>query len=86
MTLTLSFPPEVEACLGERAAAAGQDVESFVREAVEEKLATAATATGPEGKSYEQWAEEFKAWIARHKPVSHFVDDSRESIYAGRGE
>ena len=86
MTLTLSFPPEVEARLRERAAAAGKDVESIVREAVDEKLAAVATPTGPEGKSYEQWAAEFKAWIASHKPVSHFVDDSRESIYAGRGE
>jgi hypothetical protein len=26
------------------------------------------------------------AWAAGHKPVTQFVDDSRESIYAGRGE
>lgn len=85
MTLTLSFPPDVKARLRERAAAAGKDVESIVREAVEEKLA-AATAAGPEGKTREQWAAEFKAWVESHKPVTHFVDDSRESTYAGRGE
>jgi hypothetical protein len=39
MTLILSFPPEVESRLRELAAAAGKDVESVVREAVEEKLA-----------------------------------------------
>ena len=38
MTLTLSFPPDMEARLRERAAAAGKDVESLVREAIEEKL------------------------------------------------
>ena len=38
MTLTLTFPPDVETRLRERAAAAGKDVEALVREAVEEKL------------------------------------------------
>jgi plasmid stability protein len=85
MTLHLSFPPETEARLRERAAATGKDVEEVVREAVEEKLATP-TTQGPEGKSYEQWAAEFKAWVESHKPVGHFVDDSRESIYADRDE
>ena len=85
MTLTLSLPPDLEARLRERAAASGKDIEGFVREAVEEKL-LAAESTGPEGKTREQWAAEFKAWIESHKPVTHFVDDSRESIYAGRGE
>lgn len=86
MTLTVSFGPEVEARLRERAAAAGKDVESIVREAVDEKLAAAVAPTGPEGKSYEQWVAELHAWAASHQPVSHLVDDSRESIYAGRGE
>lgn len=85
MTLTLSLPPHLEARLRERAAASGKDVEGFVREAVEEKL-LASEPTGPEGKTREQWAAEFKAWVESHKPVTHFVDDSRESIYAGRGE
>ena len=84
MTLTLSFPPEVEARLRERAASAGKDVESIVREAVEEKLA--ATPTQPQRRTHEQWIAELRAWAASHKPVNHFVDDSRESIYAGRGE
>ena len=86
MTLTLSFPPEVEARLRECAAAAGKDVESIVREAVDEKLAAGSTPTGPEGKSYEQWSAELHAWAASHAHITHFVDDSRESIYAGRGE
>jgi hypothetical protein len=85
MTLTLSFPPETEAKLRERAAASGKDVETIVREAVDEKLAAGADTTGA-AKSAEEWVAEFMAWVESHPPVTHFVDDSRESIYAGRGE
>lgn len=38
MTLSIPISPEVETKLRERAAAAGQDITSFAREAVEEKL------------------------------------------------
>ncbi len=34
----------------------------------------------------EQRVAALRAWAESHKPVSHFVDDSRESIYEGRGE
>jgi hypothetical protein len=37
-------------------------------------------------RSAEQWVAEWRAWIASHAPVTHFVDDSREAIYEGRGE
>jgi hypothetical protein len=38
MPLTIDLPPETEKKLRERAAEVGQDVSTFVREAVEEKL------------------------------------------------
>jgi hypothetical protein len=85
MTLTLSFPPETEARLRERAAASGEDVETIVRRAVEEKLALPHVARQAE-LTHEQWSAALRAWAASHPPVTHFVDDSRESIYAGRGE
>ena len=34
----------------------------------------------------EGWAARLDSWIASHPVVSHLVDDSRESIYDGRGE
>jgi hypothetical protein len=46
----------------------------------------AITDQQPAEMPYAQWAAEFQAWTASHKPVCHFVDDSRESIYAGRDE
>ncbi len=29
------------------------------------------------------WLKALHDWIDSHKPISHFVDDSRESIYSG---
>jgi hypothetical protein len=85
MTLTLSFAPDVEAKLRERAAAAGKDVATLVREAVEEKLASGDGAALP-ARSAAQWEAEFDAWVRGHQPVGHSIDDSREGIYSGRGE
>jgi hypothetical protein len=34
----------------------------------------------------EERAAVWNTWCESHRPVNHFVDDSRESVYAGRGE
>ena len=34
----------------------------------------------------EQWIADWRAWIASHPDVPALADDSRESIYEGRGE
>ena len=34
----------------------------------------------------EQWIAVWRAWSAQHRPTAHVVDDSRETIYEGRGE
>jgi hypothetical protein len=36
--------------------------------------------------SAEQWIAELRAWISTHAQLPHEADDSRESIYEGRGE
>ena len=33
----------------------------------------------------DEWEKRFRAWAASHPASDHFVDDSRESIYEGRG-
>jgi hypothetical protein len=68
--------------LAARAASSGQDVAAVASELIEQAFTSPATTEMP----YEQWAAEFQAWVSSHKPVGHFVDDSRESIYDGRGE
>ena len=83
MTIRLDLSPETEAKLREQARASGKDVEGFVREAVEQKLASAPAAS----LTPEQRLQLFREWVASHpkRPGVH-MDDSRESIYAGRGE
>ena len=44
------------------------------------------TSNGTSLSSYEDWSRSLRAWVASHPPVTHVVDWSRESIYAGRGE
>ncbi len=88
MSVTIPFAADVEAKLRQQAAANGKDVDALIREAVEEKFALSAT---PEQKTVEQWAAEFNAWMgevaARSAyPPGFVVDDSRATIYEGRGE
>ena len=40
---------------------------------------------GPE-LTPEQRAAAWRQWVASHKPLPIIADDSRESIYEGRGE
>lgn len=84
MILNLHVPAEKEAKLREAAAAAGQDVETFVLNAVDERLSEEVPTEPPLSEDdFQKWLDK---WIALHPQVRHFVDDSRESIYEGRGE
>lgn len=89
MTVKLALSSEAESRLREQAAAAGKDLASFVLEAVEEKLAVATDASsdnGHEELSKDQWITRFRRWAASHRALPYEADDSRDSIYAGRGE
>jgi len=41
---------------------------------------------GPAFSSREEWARAIKEWAESHPRIDKPADDSRESIYAGRGE
>ncbi len=84
MVLELPLSSEIESRLRERATALGQGVEAFVAQAVTEKLAE--TEFAPPQPNPREWAEKLRACIELHPVATGFVDDSRESIYAGRGE
>jgi len=92
MTVTLTLQPETEAKLRERAAASGKDVSTLVREAVEEKLSAADARKATDDMPYARWFAEFGAWmddVAKRAPMypqGYVANDSRESIYEGRGE
>ncbi len=84
MVLELPLSSEIESRLRERATALGQGVEAFIAQAVTEKLAEAEFSARTANRR--DWAEMLRACIELHPAATGFVDDSRESIYAGRGE
>lgn len=88
MNLQIELPIDVETALFARAAAEGKDVSTFVAEVVTERLAApeAAETSQPVIRSSQGFAQRLQAWIDLHPRTSHPADDSRESIYAGRGE
>jgi len=89
MTLHVPLTEESESRLREFAAATGKDVSSLVVEAIEEKLSILeeeASDRTRRPRTAEQWIAELRAWAASHPRLEYVADDSRESIYAGRGE
>ena len=86
MMLNLQLSSETEATIRQQAAVAGQDVEAFVLQAVAEKLADVDARSSLPSRNGKDWLQKLHACIDLHPVVTRFVDDSRESIYAGRGE
>jgi hypothetical protein len=86
MNLNIEFPADIENVLRSRAAAAGTDLTSFVRQVVTESIVDPELPSPEKSSSHEEFMAKIRGIIALH-PVSHGkMDDSRESIYAGRGE
>jgi len=85
MSLNVSFPIEIESALRQRAAAVGKDVETFVREIVVEEMAEELHSS-PRSHSHAEFMSRLRDIIERHGITQGKFDDSRESIYAGRGE
>ncbi len=86
MTIKLEFSADVENQLRERAASSGQHVEEFVLRALTEKLAAEDTVSRASDRNGVDWKNKLHECIDLHPNVQHAVDDSRESIYRGRGE
>jgi plasmid stability protein len=83
MTVSINLPAEIENVLRLRAAAAGQDLESFVQRVVVETVNEGVESAPRKGTSAE-FAKRLDAWTALHPVLDHAIDDSRESLYAGR--
>ena len=78
MTIEVQLPPDVECELNRRAARAGQDVSTYVADAISQMVTP--DQNGSE-VSYEHWHSDFRAWIESHQSRNPDFDDSRESIY-----
>lgn len=86
MNVSINFPAEVEQALRRRAAATGQDMETFVAKVLTDEVADDLKPRRKSKISPEEFARRTDAWIKLHPVLDHAIDDSRESIYAGRGE
>ncbi len=85
--LNIPLSPDKEAKLRERAAAAGKDVTEYVLQVVEDDLAATEPVAAPDSpEKREQWQKDLDAWAEGHPRLDSIADDSRDSIYAGRGE
>jgi predicted transcriptional regulator len=82
MRITLELSPELRDKLAEQSARLARPLEAVALEALEESFSV---QTKSRQLSREEWQREFDAWIASHRPISHFVDDNRESIYGDDG-
>lgn len=94
MSLTIELPAEAQRRLQENARARGLTAKSYVEDLVRKDIETKGKNGRPQldedekskELSTEQWIAAFEAWTSSHQPLPHLADDSRESIYAGRGE
>lgn len=84
MNIKIQLPVELEAVLRERAAKEGVPIESYVIQAISERLADSHVDETPSSTSrFSDWLRE---WSSRFPKLDRPIDDSRESIYSGRGE
>lgn len=84
MQLRIELPANLETVLRHRAALSGKDLASYVEEVVRGSVAEDDETAYQ--MSPDEFARRLDQWIALHPVLDHVVDDSRESIYAGRGE
>jgi hypothetical protein len=86
MVVTIELKPEVEMQVLVQAATQGVSVESFLASVIESNLPVEDPEPFYKTASPEEWSRAFSEWAASHSAIPTHVDDSRESIYEGRGE
>jgi hypothetical protein len=83
MVLNISFSPATEAKLRQQAEIAGKPIEQVVRETVESRFGSDANGPSTPQERIRLWKE----WVGSHpRRLGVNLDDSRDSIYAERGE
>lgn len=91
-TISFQLDSSIEKKLREKARLRGQTLEAYLQQLAEEDSRDANGAAAPvvppvsAAQSDESWCSAWRAWAASHATLPTVADDSRESIYAGRGE
>jgi len=87
MSITIELSKTTEARLREQAVAKGVDITGYASELLERAVSQASPTTSGKGslEAWDNFVASMRDW-GKKLPAGHFVDDSRESIYEGRGE
>jgi hypothetical protein len=83
MNLRIHIPEHLNSILTARAAECGKDIESFVVDSICEQLEVPNSAVSSTASEFDSWLVEVRKLVPS---VGTDVDESRDSIYAGRGE
>lgn len=83
--ITLQLQPQTEKKLRERAGHFGQSLEDYLQ-CLAEREAELASRTEAAQMPFEEWSKLWHEWCSSHPELPGTADDSRESIYEGRGE
>jgi hypothetical protein len=89
MTVTIDLSAETERLLQEKATKAGQTLEGYLQAVAEREARTPhGNQASPAPLTAQEWSAQWRAWANadRQLPSGIVIDDSRERIYAGRGE
>jgi len=89
--LRLRLSKEAGEKLSLRASQTGRDMASVASELIEQAMATPAPPISKDDiarrlAAWDKFVSEMRKWGEENLPPGHVVDDSRETIYEGRGE
>ena len=82
MTITFSLDPEQEQKLRQRAASAGKDIETYAREAIEEKLSLPQTFAELLAPIH----EETRAAGTTEAELDELIEDLRDEVYREKNQ
>lgn len=86
MNVNIDLSNEIETALRRRAVESGQDVATYIKQIVTAQLAEDERESTASANSHEVFRKRLREIIDLHPRSNGQVDDSRESIDAGRGE
>lgn len=88
-SLSEQIQPAVLTRLAAHAQRAGKTVNDLLKDILDEREGVTPQQEGPTTlaqMTLDEWSRALRAWAAGHPVSTVLADDSRESIYAGRGE
>ena len=86
MPTPLDIKPETAEMLAAQARFHGLSVDDYLRTLLPPSNRDFEAKPLHESATPEEWVRAFREWAASHPVLSVIADDSRESIYEGRGE